>query len=286
MKINKIITRLPSWLIGLTLLSIFILFCLSYRNEKPFKIANIEFGFFGEKGRSQLSAKKIKEILIEIGFSSDEIKNIREALKLNEESISKIDNKINSLEEHLSNDLMKNIFENKKNIHIAIDSLRNEESISKIDNKINSLEEHLSNDLMKNIFENKKNIHIAIDSLRQEILTKIDECKGNSFHIQGVFLLSKRLYTQALLSFTDALLLQIGTEDHLNSQRNKENILRCLKKVKSNEIKNDFLLNKKLEMLLEKAKEYNYGGLHEDFIYILIEKLNADSGENCHLFRK
>ena len=55
MAFNKLYDKIPAWMIGLSLMGVFILFVLSYIEGKPFKINSSEYGFFDKNEQSKIN---------------------------------------------------------------------------------------------------------------------------------------------------------------------------------------------------------------------------------------
>ena len=272
MAFNKLYDKIPAWMIGLSLMGVFILFMLSYIEGKPFKIASSEYGFFDKNEQSKINLDEINKILDQIGVSSEVIGNLAKRIDNNKVSLTDIDNKLATIESGISERLEKR--GNKfiaKEVNTHLDKLRrssteihkikedinkNTLSISNIDDKLDSLSHRLSG----------KSLVDPIDSLRTELLNEIYKNKALSFQVQGIIQFSNKLYKESLMSFIEAFIFHNYTSSYGNLQRVKKAILEILKEVKPAELKDDPIALHGIDSLLREANSSDIVGIHTDFI--------------------
>lgn len=272
MAFNKLYDKIPAWMIGLSLMGVFILFVLSYIEGKPFKINSSEYGFFDKNEQSTINLDEINKILDQIGVSSEVIGNLAKKIDNNEMSFTDIDYKIATIESGISERLEKigNKFIAKEvNTHInklglssteihkiKEDINKNTLSISNIDEKLDSLSHRL----------NGKPLVDSIDSLRTELLYEIYNNRALSFHVQGDLQLSNKFYKKSLMSFIAAFIFSNYTSSYGHLQRVKNIILDLLKEVKPAELKDDPDALNQINSLLTEAYSSKTDGIHTDFI--------------------
>lgn len=260
------INKIPSWIMGLSLLGMLILFALSYFEKSPFKFFDKEFGFYENKEHSESFSIQRKELLNKISSLGKEIRSLKDSLKTNKQAFNNNIERINNLDDSIKKETL--------SLHNEINDVRkflnnNKESITNIHNTLSSIEHTLMNKVDDALYKQE----ISHSIVKDEIHSKIALSFALSYQIQGVYLSGEKFYLDALESFTNALLLQVGNIDQQNLHRNKYNLLICLNKLKISELKENQRIVDLLQSLLTRMKEYSFDGRHEDFMNVVTSKL-------------